>query len=76
MSTMTKTQLVDENIRLRAQCEVLEGQLRAALSKQATKPAVRVFEWDERIPGDFKRALAEAKEHSGRVQRKKQGVPS
>lgn len=39
MTRMTKAQLVDENIRLRAQCDVLEQQLAALRSeRQVQRP--------------------------------------
>ena len=38
MTRMTKAQLVDENIRLRAQCDVLEQQLAALRTERSTKP--------------------------------------
>ena len=40
MTKMTKAQLVDENIRLRAQCDVLEQQLEALRTQpQVQRPA-------------------------------------
>ena len=79
---MTKTQLVDENIRLRAECERLNAALTAALAYTDTlkqriatpaTPAPRatrpVFEFDPTIAGDYQRACTLARERNGSVRR-------
>ena len=76
--SMTKTQLVDENIRLRAECERLDTALTAALNyvdalkKREAKPSRTtrpVFEFNPNVVGDFARATKLAKEQGGSVRR-------
>lgn len=47
---------------------------RPSFGADANKPAVRVFEFDPRIAGDFKRASELARANFGRVQRMRVGV--
>lgn len=43
---------------------------------QMPLPAVKVYEWNPDVPGDFQRALRLAKENNGRCVRMRQGSPS
>lgn len=75
-------ELSDANAQLLARCACSDD-LRSRTVDMFTKQVERaerravvpVYEWNPDVPGDFQRALAQAKEHNGRCQRMRVGVP-
>lgn len=66
-----RQQLGDAQHKLQASNELRSDLVKSVVAK--TRSIVPVFEWDQRIPGDFARALKLAKENNGRCQRVRSG---
>lgn len=73
---VTKAQLQDEVEKLRAlvdhletKCAGLTEQVEALRAGQQQRVTRKVFEFNPAVPGDFARAMNEARKHNGMVRR-------